>query len=325
MARRRRSISFPILLGVLTIALCVGLLVGWILLIVQNFSLTDEVAQNSWLLALGSLSFVLIITALVLFSVFLAREIRTVNLQTRFLDSVTHELKSPLASLKLCLGTLGRDDLAPAQRTEVRQMMIDDVERLSIFIDDVLEASRLSHPWEGHSVEHVPLARLIRRCTDGLLRYYKQPATAIVVRVEPDLELETDPAALEIVLKNLLDNALKYSLGLAEPPLVTVDAVVEQHELRLEIHDRGVGIPKRCQKRVFDRFYRVPHETVRARKGTGLGLFVASAIVRVLGGRIRVLSDGVGHGTTARVWLPIASRTKRRAQARSNRVEASHP
>ncbi len=283
-------------------ALSIGLLVGWILVIVANLSLT---APKVWLLALGIASFVVIITVLVLFSVFLVRESRMVNRQLGFVDSVTHELKSPLASLKLCLETLERDDLASHQRVQLHQMMIDDVERLSIFIEDVIEASRLSHRWEGYSLEDVRLAELVETCAEGIVRYYKQPPKSIQIDIPKDLTLVTGKTALETVLKNLLDNAVKYSMDLDRPVEVSVKAHIDGRRVRIQIHDRGVGIPRQHQGRIFERFFRAPHESVRARRGTGLGLFVVSALVRVLGGNVKIHSDGIGKGTSVRVDVPM--------------------
>ncbi len=283
-------------------ALSIGLLVGWILVIVRNLDLT---APYSWLLALGIASFVVIITVLVLFSVFLVRESRMVNRQLGFIDSVTHELKSPLASLKLCLDTLERDDLASHQRVQLHQMMIDDVERLSIFIEDVIEASRLSHRWEGYALEDVLLAELVESCAEGIVRYYKQPPKAIQVDIPEDLTLVTGKTALETVLKNLLDNAVKYSMDLDRPVEVSVKAHIDGRRVRIQIHDRGVGIPRQHQGRIFERFFRAPHESVRARRGTGLGLFVVSALVRVLSGKVKIHSDGIGAGTSVQVDVPM--------------------
>jgi len=310
---RRRSISLPIILGVVTVLLSIALLVGWILVLVQNLHLTARVGQNTTLIVLGSVSFAVIIAVLVLFSVFLVREIRMVNRQTRFIDSVTHELKSPLASLQLCIETLERDDLAPGQRVEVRQMMLDDVERLSIFIDDVLQASRLSYPREGHALQDIVLSDLVESCARGIVRHYKQPPEVIQVRIPPDIVVVTDRTVFETVIKNLLDNALKYSLGLDRPVEVTVEARLEARYIHMEIRDRGVGIPKSYQRRIFERFYRVPHDTVNARRGTGLGLFVASALIRLLGGKLTAHSDGLGQGTVMHVWVPMKKREEKEA------------
>lgn len=317
MVRTRRSISIPITLGVVSVALSIALLVGWILVIVQDLSLI-------WLLALGSASFVVIITVLVLFSVFLVREIRMVNRQTGFVDSVTHELKSPLASLKLCLETLERDDLAPQQRIQLRQMMIDDVERLSIFIEDVIEASRVSHRRDGYSLERVLLSELVTSCAEGILRYYKQAPETIQIRIPADLTLATDKTALETVIKNVLDNAVKYSLGLNHPVEVTVEAELEVRHVRIRIRDQGVGILRQHQKRIFERFFRAPHESVRTRRGTGLGLFVVSSLVRMLGGKLQVSSEGLGRGTEVHIRVPTNDREETPA-SRGARLTVSEP
>ncbi len=301
--RTRRSISLPIAVGILAVALSIALLVGWILVIVQDRYLT-------WLLALGSASFVVVITVLVLFSVFLAREIRLVNRQSQFIDSVTHELRSPLASLKLCLETLARKDLPAGEGLRVRQMMTDDVERLSIFIDDVLEASRLSHSREGYSLEDVALRPLVANCVERVSRYYKQLPEAIRIKIPGDLVLVSDRVALEIVIKNLIDNALKYSLGEDRPVEVSIEARRVGDDVHVQIRDHGVGIPKKHQSRIFERFYRVPGEAGRARHGTGLGLFVAFSLVRILGGKLRAKSEGAGHGTTMHIRIPMRTRER---------------
>src|SRR6478672_6057679 len=170
---RRTSISLPITLGVITVGLSIAMLVGWIVLILQNSALTREVAQNTWLLFAGTISLGVIISVLVLFSVFLVRETLEIRRQDSFIDSVTHELKSPLASLKLFLETLGRTELPEPKREEVRQMMLDDVERLSVFIDDVLDASRLTHGRQSLAVTEVQLERVIEQCVDGVRKRYR--------------------------------------------------------------------------------------------------------------------------------------------------------
>ncbi len=318
MFRKRRAVSIPILLGIPSLGLSIALLVGWILVIVQNLSITKETAQNTWLLVLGIVSFAVIITVLTLLSVFLLREIRVVNRQTSFIDSVTHELKSPLASLKLFLETLERDDLASAQRSHVQKMMLDDVERLSLLIDHVLDATRLSHARDTHSLEEVGLADLVEACAEGIRRYHKQEPEAIRVCIPPDLILVTDRTALETVIKNLLDNAVKYSLGLDRPVEVTVEARRDPPYIHIEIRDQGVGIPRKHLKRIFERFYRVPGESVRANPGTGLGLYVVSMLVRLLRGKVSAHSDGAGNGTV--VHLDIPARSRAEAQVPKHRV-----
>jgi signal transduction histidine kinase len=309
MARRRsHSIGLPIVLSSITVALSAALLVGWILVILRNRELTRQlqVAASTTLLVAGIVSFAVIITVLVLFSVFLAREIREVRRQTSFIDSVTHELRSPLASIRLGLETLARADLASEQRDKLREMMLDDTERLSGFIDAILAASRLEHGEDiDQEIREVPLRSLVGECVVSVTRRHKVPADAVVVEVPGEIHVRTDPTALEVVVKNLLDNALKYS----NPPYeVRVEARVRDREtVVIAVADTGLGIPRRDLKRVFQRFYRVPDRAASSRRGTGLGLFVASAQVRSLGGRLRARSNGRGSGTTIEVLLPCAA------------------
>jgi signal transduction histidine kinase len=305
-ARRTvRSISVPITFGAVTVPLSALLLVGWTVFVARRITDDGQVVENVWLLVLGVISFVVIMSVLVMFTIFLAREILEVRKQDSFIDSVTHELKSPLASIKLCMQTLEREGLPEDKREKLRSMMRQDVDRLTSFIDDVLQASRLAHDDSvGMDLEDVPLAALARHCAETVAARQKLAPGAITIAVPENLTAHTDRAAMEIVLRNLIDNAVKYS---REPVQVTVRARDDVRARRtiLEVEDTGIGIPKDDLKRVFARFYRAPSEGVRKRKGTGLGLFVVSALVRNLGGSVEALSPGTDQGSTFVVRLPI--------------------
>lgn len=299
MARRpTRSIYGPIIYGSVAVALATALLVGWIYVIVRTQSWAES---NAWLLVAGIVSFATIITVLVLFAVFLARETLEVRRQTTFVDSVTHELRSPLASLRLCLETLRRPELPATQGERLHDMMRHDVERLSGFIDDILEATRVGHGGRRHAAVSIELAVLVHRCVTSVGRRHDVATETIRVDVADSLRVVSDPTALEIVIKNLLDNAVKYS---DRPVDILLTATVVGTTLRIDVVDRGIGIPKRELARVFDRFYRVDAEEVRARRGTGLGLFVVRALVRGLGGSLIAHSAGPGTGTTMTIVLP---------------------
>lgn len=298
---RNRSISVPITLGSASVALCILVLVGWVLVIAQNLEVTERFTENVWWLVFGIFSLAAIITVLVLFSVFLVRETLEVRRQTSFIDSVTHELKSPLTSLSMGLQTLERPDLAEAHKEQVRLMMQRDVERLSVFIEDVLEASRIDHGFRGMGVSEFPLDHLLARAIETITRRYDLPDDAIRTALPGSMILYTDATALETVLKNLLDNAVKYSDG---PVRVQVETELGPKELWIRVSDQGIGIPEGMVGRVTDRFFRVPNESVRRRPGTGLGLYVVNALVRSLGGRLSAHSEGPGKGTTMTVTLP---------------------
>ena len=306
-SRRRtgRSISGPIILSSFAVALTAALLAGWIYVILKYASLTQWAATSISLLVIGIVSFATIIAVLVLFSVFLAREILEVRRQDTFLDSVTHELRSPLASLRLFLETLDRRELPAAKQTELRKMMANDVERLSAFVDDILEASRSVDVGQASTgVDSVRLRALVEQMATQVVSRHAVDPESIVIEVPTALTVETQRTALEVVLRNLLDNAVKYS---DDPVRVTVrSTLLPKGGLRIEVEDRGVGIPRRSLGRVFERFYRVEDEQHRTRRGTGLGLFVVEGLVKRLRGKLRVHSDGPGQGTTMIVLLPRA-------------------
>jgi len=289
MSNRRptRSISGPIVLSSVAVVLTTALLVGWILVIYRNQVLTQNWESNAWLMVVGIVSFVAIMTVLVLFSVFLAREILEVRRHTSFIDSVTHELRSPLASLRLCVQTLARDDLGADHRGQLHGMMLDDIERLSAFIDDILQSNRLGQGSEARRIEAIDLEALARRCVASVAKRHHIEPDSIAIEVPSETILHSDPVALEVVLRNLLDNAVKYS----DPPReVSLRATRNtKGGLHIEVVDKGVGIPPRALKRVFERFYRVDEEAVRSRRGTGLGLYVVKALVRGTGTRMTIV------------------------------------
>jgi signal transduction histidine kinase len=188
-------------------------------------------------------------------------------------------------------------------------MMLDDVERLSGFIDRVLAATRL--PAERNSVplQEIDLAALARRCATVVTRRAHQPEEVVRIDVPPGIVLTSDEVALVVVLENLIDNAIKYSQHAVEVVLSARPG--HEGQVVIEVRDRGIGIRRADLRRVFERFYRVPDEAVRSRRGTGLGLYVVSALVRSLGGRVVAMSEGPGQGTTMRVTLPTHPRGQR--------------
>ncbi len=317
MARRRnlRSISTPIILGAVSIPLSLALLVGWTILLANNLSENDDATLDVWLLVVGTVSFIVVVTILLLMSLYLAREILEVRRQDTFIDSVTHELKSPLASLKLCLETMVRPDLPEEKREQLHGMMLGDVERLTSFIDDVLQSTRLASSGSvGINLSDVELRSLVERVAVSSAMRHARPEGTVAIEIPETMVVVTDEAALEIVLKNLVDNALKYS-----PKDAGIEIGAERDERGraiLEVRDQGMGIERRHLKRVFNRFFRVQKPEVRQRRGTGLGLFVVSALVRNLGGKVEAESEGEGKGTTMRITLPANDEISAKAGGR---------
>jgi signal transduction histidine kinase len=307
-APTRRSISLPIILSSVAVALSLALLVGWTLVIVQHMSeLETTFAGNLWLLVGGIVSFITIITVLVMFTVFLVREIREVRRQTSFIDSVTHELKTPLASLRLAAETMARPELAPERREQLRMMMLDDVSRLVALVDGILEASRILGGKEARERGEVELLPMAEQVTHDMIVRHRIDPECVRLELDPQVVLSVDPTGLRMVLSNLVDNAIKYSPGRAE---VVIHGQAAGSHYQIDVRDQGIGIDRRDLKRIFQRFYRVPVEEVRSQHGTGLGLFVVEALVQAMGGRIEALSEGQGRGTTMRVRLPMERATE---------------
>jgi signal transduction histidine kinase len=297
-----RSISVPIVLSSITVLMTLALLIGWIVVIREHLPLTDPFTINRWLLAGGIASFVLVMSVLVLFSVSLVGEILESRRQQMFIDSVTHELKSPLASLKLCLDTMARPGVSVAQQDQLRGMMQSDVERLTVFVDDILQASRISHRRRSQTWTAVDISRLLTQAADSIRARYHLAPEAIGLTIAPGVEIFSDPTALEIVFKNVFDNAVKYS---GEDPRVIVDMrQLDTGHIGISVQDHGIGISRNQLKRIFKRFHRAPDPRVNERSGSGLGLYVAYRLLRNLGGRIRAESEGPGKGTTMRIRLP---------------------
>jgi signal transduction histidine kinase len=265
--------------------------------------LTRAFWGNRWLMAGGIVSLAMVLCVLVLFSVFLVREIRESRRQQTFIDSVTHELKSPLASIKLCLDTITRTGISEPQRQHLRQMMRNDVDRLTLFVDDILEASRIAHGLRSQLWNTVNILELVSRSVENVRQRHELPAEAITIDVPPNLDITTDPTALETILKNVLDNAVKYSPA---PVRVRLTASTTNNgQLEMRISDAGIGVEKKQLKRIFRRFYRAPTDIVYERSGTGLGLYVVAELLRNLGGSVRAESPGLNQGTTVSIRLPL--------------------
>ncbi len=301
----RRSISLPIVISVLAVLLTFAVLVGWILVIRQYQAVTREIWSNYWLLAAGTVSLALIICVLVMFSVSLVREILEGRRQQMFIDSVTHELRSPLASIKLCLETLGREGLSEAQRSGLRKMMLTDVERLSVFVDDILQATRIAHGRRSQTWTVVDVVPLLESSIESIRQRHELGIDAITLQAPQRLLTFSDPTALEIILKNVLDNAVKYS-GTTPRVEAEMRATVDGL-LCITVRDSGIGIERRQLRRIFQRFHRAPDPRVNERSGSGLGLYVVHRLVRNLGGRIRAESAGKDQGTVMRIDLPLGA------------------
>jgi two-component system, OmpR family, sensor histidine kinase SenX3 len=313
----RRSIGLALALGITLCVIAVGLGVGWQLLVVAIRPVTRGLSSAEWaLIVLGSLLSLLILVGLVLLCVWLVREIRFNQRQQAFLDAVTHEMKTPLAALRLYLETLSRHDIAEGRRRVFLARMEEDVERLERTVGQVLAAARAETPTRRAPPEPTDLTALLLGLADEIRRRHALPPEAIQIDRRRPLSALGDATELGLVFRNLLENAVKYS----EPP-VEVRVHLEEGEdgrVRAEISDRGIGIEPRELRKIFQRFYRVGRDVQRQAAGLGLGLFIVRSLVRRNGGRVEALSEGSGRGSRFVVTLrgaPGASAEAARATA----------
>lgn len=294
---RRQSVVFFITLGACLVALAIALNVSWILL---NWR---EVA----LLVFGIIFFVLIIIGLVLNTTFLIREIRRNEQHDAFINAVTHELKTPIASIRLHLETLKARELREEQRQDFYDVVLTDTDRLLQTVEQVLRAGRAGHRRRRIDSTKIDICSLVAECVDlARLRH------ALAPRCVNYFELLNgdrphvlgDAEELRAAVSNILDNAVKYSDTAVQ---VSVEVASLDHKrVSVRIRDRGVGIPNAQLKRIFKRFYRVPGRVMARVKGTGLGLFIVRSVIEKHGGRVFAESGGVGQGSTFTIQLPRA-------------------
>jgi signal transduction histidine kinase len=299
----RRSLRWPITIAVIMIVLLIALAVGWVLLNVAGAYSNGERATLYWiLLSAGSAIFVCIIVGIVFYLWLSIQQINLNRRQSNFIDSVTHELKSPIASLKLYLQTLDRRQVTETQRSDFYHSMMADVDRLDQLINHLLEAARIERPKFSNDTEMVSLEDIIEQSIEGACKRYNV-STDCVHRSLEKLALMASAHDMNMLLGNLIDNAVKYS---GTPPQVAVhlESVPGKDWCRILVIDNGPGIPKHFRSKVFGRFYRVGSELERSKPGTGLGLFIVRTLVKRFGGRIQIQDAPSGQGTQIVVQLP---------------------
>jgi signal transduction histidine kinase len=319
----RRSLKLPITLGVVMIVLVVVLTIGWVLLTAWPAVNTEGQRGFYWaLLAVGSTFLLLVLVGVV---VYLTLSVKAINLnrrQSNFIDSVTHELKSPIASLKLYLQTLSRRQVSAEEQTDFCRFMLDDVARLERLINHMLEAARLEHGDIARPTESIELAPLIADCADVVCKRYRVNRETVKIDGsqlgDAPCGVRADRHDLELVFRNLIDNAVKYA---GEPAAVEVvlkriekNAVAKRSaksrdRVSVSVIDNGRGIPHALRRKIFGRFVRLGLELERTKPGTGLGLYIVRTIVRQLRGDVRIRDRENGAGTVFEVELPLTDVT----------------
>ncbi len=290
--RRQKTAIFFLVLGISLSVLAIALNVGWILL-----NLREVV-----LMVLGIIFFALIITGLILNTIFLVREIRRNEQHDAFINSVTHELKTPIASIKLYLETLKTRDVTPEKQREFYDVMLADTDRLLNTVEQVLKAGGAGSKLKTAEID---LPALLTECI-AIIRTQRNLDAGVIRFTEPaePMTVMGDESELKTAFVNLLENAVKYS---ENNPRISIRAKRAALNKRAEIFikDNGLGIASGDLKRIFKRFYRVA-ESASETRGTGLGLFIVKSIIERHGGRVSAQSRGIGTGSTFLIQLPLA-------------------
>ncbi len=293
--RKRSKIHLPLTLSVSIMALNVTLMVCWIIILAQ---------QAGWTaLAVGVVAFTMMLAGLSVWLVLTLKEINLNNRQANFVDSVTHELKSPIAALQLYLETLSMRHLTEEKRREFHAIMANELQRLDRLINQLLEVGRLDAIGENEDPCDISLPELIGQYVDTICMQWN-------VRKEDVFQFDLQPAlirerkiVLDLILTNLIENAVKYA---GDPPQVRLQLrPLGKNRVQLQITNNGAGVSREDRKKIFQIFYRGGSELERRRKGTGLGLYIVQTLVRRLRGRVVVHDRYDGQsGCTFELELP---------------------
>lgn len=298
----RRSLRLPIILAVVMIVILIILTVGWVLLAVFGALANTRFAGLNWtLLSVGTVFIATLLAGVIVYLVFSIKTINFNQRQSNFLDSVTHEFKSPIASMKLCLQTLSRRHVSDEERESFHQYMLEDLDRLDLLVNQVLTAGRVDTAPADEELDDVSLADVLQECSETICSRYRVPPETIRHSAEA-CRVRARQVDLELIFRNLIDNAVKYA---AAPP--EVDVILKRsadRDVVIQICDNGPGIPKTLRNKVFERFRRLGLELEREKPGTGLGLFIVRTLVRRLGGQVRVRDRETGSGAVLEVRLP---------------------
>jgi signal transduction histidine kinase len=292
--RRWKAVTFTVL-GICLVAAAVTLNISWLVL---NW-------REGVLIVFGTIFFLVIIAGLIIFTIFLVREIRKNEQHDSFINAVTHELKTPVASIRLYLQTLQTRDLDDAKRKDFYRIMLEDSDRLLHTIDQVLRAGATGSILRRSARVRLDLGQIARECVElARTRFHLGPEALEYVAHTSNAIVLGDSEELKAAVWNLLDNAVKYSQGEVKI-LVELDEL-HNNRVAVRVTDSGVGISPAELKRIFKRFYRIPPSVAVRTKGSGLGLFIVRSVAKKHGGKAFAESAGEGQGSTFTLQLPAA-------------------
>ncbi len=295
----------------------------WINWYLKNSRKFQEFAQKlrpdlfadefNWLILLeGCLLMLIILAGVYIIFVYWNKQARLNRLQSNFVSSVSHELKSPLASIQLYLETMKYQEVSKEESAEFVEMMLTDTERLGALINNILASSKYDPKNMQLQFQPVKLGAFLREVLEGLKRQFEERNCEIKLEIEEDCLLSLDPRAMQMVFNNLIGNALRYS-PIGAP--LTIRVKKKKKFCEIDFIDRGMGLGKKDMKKIFRKFYRVTNKKSQNIEGAGLGLFISKEIVKTHKGQMRVASQGPGKGSVFTVLLPMGKKSNDKTAA----------
>jgi two-component system, OmpR family, sensor histidine kinase SenX3 len=291
-AGRRKSIAFVIVLGVGMISVILLLYIGWVLL---NW-------KHGILLGLSVLLLLMILSGVAINTIFLVREIRRNEQHDAFINAVTHELKTPVASIRLYLQTLQTRAVEEPRRQEFYRIMIEDSDRLLTTIEQILRTGRMGAARRPLNLSRIEIHGLVQQCVERARAVHHLEDGCLNFEAGEPLTFVGDEDEVRAAVANLIDNAVKYS---GKEVHVTVEVTQANGRLAVRVTDRGPGLPQSELTQIFKRFYRVPGQMASKVKGTGLGLYIVRSVAKRHGGRAWAESEGLGKGSMFVVEFPM--------------------
>ncbi|OQP50706.1 two-component sensor histidine kinase [Niastella yeongjuensis] len=247
----------------------------------------------------GSIFLAVILIASIFVYQAVRRQIRLQNQQENFMMAITHELKTPIAIAKLNLETLLKYSLPEEKKQKMLQATLQETNRLNTLASNILVSSQLEGGRYRISKEELDLSDLVKTTYNDFLNRF--PDRTFHSEIEPEIDIDGDPLLLQILVNNLIENAIKYS---PKEGIINCKLSQKNKTILFQVQDEGAGIPDDEKKRVFEKFYRIGNETTRTTKGTGLGLYLCKKIVEDHHGHIKV-ADNLPRGSNFMVSFTV--------------------
>jgi hypothetical protein len=309
---RLRALFHPILVFIGVQIAWVGLMIVWVYWYFENRQnlaeftkkLPPELLESdfNWIVLLeGGVLMLVILAGVYVIFVYWNKQSRLYQLQSNFISSVSHELKSPLASIQLYLETLKYQKVSSEEAQDFVETMLSDTERLSDLIDNILESSKSDPKSMQSQFSSVDIVSFLQETIAHHQKLFEDKQCVIQLKFNDYVKVSIDGRAMRMVFNNLIANALRYSPA---GTVLTIAVRRDQKFCIIDFIDQGFGFDKKELKKVFKKFYRVQNQETQNIEGAGLGLYISRQIIKNHKGKINVFSEGRGKGTHFMLSLP---------------------